>query len=196
MKKSVLLISTLTCLLLTSACSDNHYSSQKSYETTLKANRPQKRGPATFTKKEMRYHFTGWIRYGSLDYLGRATAANALITKRMIGTGTSANQELRPKGFISGKQGHSRGHLIGKQLGGSGNTMKNLVTLYQNPVNTPYMTKYENEVREVVESGNPVRYRVTPVYTKNRLMPKSVIIEAKTIKNNRLNYKVVIPNER
>lgn len=192
MKKRIVLI--LLCLFpLLSACSTQQEYSQ---EQSIQTDTPKKTGPASFTKKEMTYHFHGWIRYGHLDYLGRATEANALITKSMIGTGTSANQELRPKGFISGQQGHSRGHLIGKQLGGSGETIKNLVTLYQNPVNTPYMTKYENEVREVVEQGNPVRYRVTPVYTKGQLMPKQIIMEARTIKNQRLNYKVVINNER
>ena len=54
----------------------------------------------------------------------------------MVNTGTSANKDIRPAGFISGKANHSRGHLIGRQMGGSGDDPRNLTTLYQNPVNT------------------------------------------------------------
>ena len=106
---------------------------------------PIENGQATFTKEELKDNKKGWIHYGEYDELGRPTAANALIVPSMIGTGTSAQQDIRPPGFISGldPNNHSRGHLIGRQLGGSGDEAKNLVTLYQNPVNTPYMTKYK-----------------------------------------------------
>lgn len=160
-------------------------------------NFPTPSGPATFTRTELTPSSTGWIRYGALSG-GRATAANAVIVKSMIGTGTTADPNLRPAGFISGQApyGHARGHLIGRQLGGSGRTMQNLVTLYQNPVNTPYMTRYENIVRNAAESGNQVRYRVTPNYKRGQEMPASVTMEARTIGNNTVNFKVVIPNER
>lgn len=189
-------------LPLLSGCASNQKNTQqqpsyqqKSTKKTSKNGCPNPSGPAEFTSEELK-DGPGWIQYGPLDSLGRATAANALITKSMIGTGTKANPDIRPTGFQSGKKGHARGHLIGRQLGGSGDTMKNLVTLYQNPVNTPYMTKYENEVRDVVEQGNKVRYRVTPIYGKGQLMPVSIKMEAKTLNNNRLNYTVVIPNKK
>lgn len=212
MKKIFLTLLSSLLLVSLSACSEQetkqvartaHHLYQKHQRNTTRDNVqnnnpsiPQPDGKATFTTQELHRSRRGWIRYGRLDSQGRATAANALITKNMIGKGSSANPNIRPAGFISGKAGHSRGHLIGRQLGGSGNTMRNLVTLYQNPVNTPYMTKYENEVRDVVESGNPVRYRVTPVYKRGKKMPESVVIEAKTLYNNKLNYKVTIPNKQ
>lgn len=74
--------------------------------------------------------------------------------------------------------------------------MRNLVTLYQNPVNTPYMTKYENQVRDVAEEGYKVRYRVTPIYAKGQAMPVSIKMEAKTLDSNRLNYTVTILNQK
>lgn len=158
---------------------------------------PEPSGPATFTRAELTPSPKGWIEYGPLSQ-GRATKANAVIVKSMIGTGTVADPSLRPAGFISGQApyGHARGHLIGRQLGGSGRTMQNLVTLYQNPVNTPYMTKYENIVRRAAEEGNQVRYRTVPNYKKGQEMPVSVTMEARTINDNSVNFKVVIPNER
>lgn len=158
---------------------------------------PTPSGPATFTRSELTPSPKGWIQYGELSG-GRATAANAVIVKSMIGTGTVADPSLKPAGFISGQPpyGHARGHLIGRQLGGSGRTLKNLVTLYQNPVNTPYMTKYENIVRTAAEEGEQVRYRVTPTYKRGREMPATIIMEARTINSDKLNFKVVIPNER
>lgn len=158
---------------------------------------PEPSGPATFTRAELAPSPKGWIEYGPLSQ-GRATGANAVIVKSMIGTGTVADPSLRPAGFISGQApyGHARGHLIGRQLGGSGKTMKNLVTLYHNPVNTPYMTRYENIVRRAAEQGSQVRYRAVPNYKSGQEMPVSVTMEARTINSDSVNFKVVIPNER
>ena len=77
----------------------------------------------------------------------------------MVNTGTSANKDIRPAGFISGKANHSR--VLpnpSPQMGGSGDDPRNLTTLYQNPVNT-YMTKYENQIRAALDRGETVRYR-------------------------------------
>lgn len=201
MKKGILTLASLVALLSLSSCGQSSSNSNASKEKAVTHSKPIKgcpnpSGPATFTQKELKNSRRGWIKYGRLDSRGRATAANALITKNMIGKGTSANPNIRPAGFRSGRAGHARGHLIGRQLGGSGDTMKNLVTLYQNPVNTPYMTRYENEVRDVAESGTPVRYRVTPIYKKGQAMPVSIKMEAKSLNSSRLNYTVTIPNRR
>lgn len=159
---------------------------------------PIEHGKATFTKDELKNDKKGWIHYGDLDQLGRPTTAEALITPQMIGTGTGASQDIRPPGFISGKapHNHSRGHLIGRQLGGSGEDLKNLVTLYQNPVNTPYMTKYENMVRQAADNGETIRYRVTPVYEGNIGMPIAVDMEGKSLNSNTIDFHVTIENKK
>lgn len=159
---------------------------------------PFENGSAEFTKDELKDSKKGWITYGKLDRLNRPTAANALIKPYMIGTGSSALQDIRPPGFISGldPNNHSRGHLIGKQLGGSGEDEKNLVTLYQNPVNTPYMTKYENMVRQAVDNGETVRYRVTPIYERDIGMPSAVLMEAKSINSDTIDFNVKIENKK
>lgn len=158
---------------------------------------PIDHGLATFTQEELTPSSTGWITYGKLDGLERPTEANALITKKMINTGTKANRDVRPPGFISGLEphGHSRGHLIGRQFGGSGDDRQNLVTLYQTPVNSPMMTEFENQIRQAVDSGETVRYRVTPIYNESDLMPKEIHMEAQSIeKSGTINFNVSILN--
>jgi len=94
---------------------------------------------------------TGSITYGELDSLGRTTGIEATITLDMIGTGSPAKSSIKPAGFGGQVQGHARGHLLGNQLGGSGSDPRNLVTIYQNPVNHPVMSSVEASIRKVVE---------------------------------------------
>ena len=159
---------------------------------------PIEHGQATFTKDELVDETNGWITYGEYDELNRPTTADALIKPNMIGTGSGAKQEIKPPGFISGldPHNHSRGHLIGKQLGGSGEDPKNLVTLYQNPVNTPFMTKYENMVRKAADEGETIRYRVTPLYEDDIGMPRAVHMEGKSLNSNSINFNVTIENKK
>lgn len=156
-------------------------------------------GKATFTKDELNFVKKGWVNYEPLDKQGRATKAEAVINKEMINTGTKANPKVRPPGFKSGLEpyGHSRGHLIGRQFGGSGDDMKNLVTMYQEPVNSPLMTDYENMIRWAVGKGDTVRYRVIPVYDKQEPIPTEILMEAQSIGNGKLiNFNIKILNTK
>ena len=143
---------------------------------------PIDNGKATFSAEELKDSSNGWITYHSLDRLKRATGADALLKPAMVNTG---------------KANHSRGHLIGRQMGGSGDDPRNLTTLYQNPVNTPYMTKYENQIRAALDRGETVRYRVTPVYNGNDLLAEKIILEAKSLKTNSpIDFSVTILNKQ
>lgn len=160
---------------------------------------PIEHGAATFSAEELTDSQKGWIDYHKLDSLGRATGADALLKPTMVNTGTPANKDIRPPGFISGLDptNHSRGHLIGRQLGGTGDDPKNLTTLYQNPVNTPFMTKYENQIRDALDNGETIRYRVTPVYEGTELLCKQIDLEAKGLnKHSTINFRVSILNEK
>ena len=96
----------------------------------------------------------------------------------MIGTGSPAKSSIRPAGFGGQAQGHARGHLLGNQLGGSGSDPRNLMTIYQNPVNHPVMSSIEANVRKAVEGGQIVNYKVTPIYNGNNLIPRGITIQA------------------
>ena len=121
---------------------------------------------------------SGSIKYGELDSLGRTTGVEANITPDMIGTGSPAQSSIRPAGFGGQVQGHARGHLLGNQLGGSGSDPRNLMTIYQNPVNHPVMSSVEASVRKTVEGGQIVNYNVTPIYDGNSLIPRGRTIQA------------------
>ena len=116
----------------------------------------------------------GEIDYGSLDSLGRPTGVSATLDNSMLHTGSSAKSSIRPPGFAGQSSGHARGHLLAKQLGGSGTDERNLVTLFQNPVNTPIMRGFENQIKKAIEAGEIIKYRVTPDYIGNSLIPDSI----------------------
>lgn len=74
----------------------------------------------------------------------------------------------------------ARAHPLGRQLGGSGTDARNLVTLYQNPANSPIMSAIEGHIRRVVEAGNVVDYRATPIYRGSELIPLRIRVHAST----------------
>jgi RHS repeat-associated protein len=133
----------------------------------------------------------GSIRYGELDALGRPTMVEATITEDMIGTGSSASKGIQPPGFGGGAVGHARGHLLGNQLGGSGKEVRNLITIYQNPANTPVMSGFESQVRAAVEGGEVVQYRITPIYNGSAPMPVGITLEASGSNGFRLQVSVL-----
>ena len=92
---------------------------------------------------------------GELDALGRTTGASATITRNMLNTGTGASRSITPAGLLGGGADHARGHLIARLLGGSGRDARNLATIYQNPVNTPIMRGFEQQVANAVRAGRP-----------------------------------------
>lgn len=121
------------------------------------------------------------ITYLPLDALGRPTGATAVLRNGQLGGGTAAASRIRPPGFVSGlpPHCHNRGHLIGRQLGGSGRDARNLVTL-TNGSNSPAMRNQENRIRNYLRQ-NPrcsVRYTVTPIYEGDNPMPVGVTMHA------------------
>ncbi|WP_316959750.1 RHS repeat-associated core domain-containing protein [Streptomyces sp. TRM68367] len=108
----------------------------------------------------------GRVNYGELDSLGRPTRMTAKIERDMLDEGTDAKRSIRPPGFKGGMPigNHARGHLLANRLGGSGDIPENLVTLVQDPVNTPIMRGFESQVYGAVAKGETVNYSVTPVY--------------------------------
>ena len=119
---------------------------------------------------------------------------SATITEDMIKTGTPANSTIKPPGFEGGgpdSAGHARGHLLGSQLGGSGDDSRNLVTLYQNPTNHPVMSGFERQVRKAVQNGETVVYTSTPIYKNNNLLPSGITLSAQGSGGFNLNVTVI-----
>jgi hypothetical protein len=137
----------------------------------------------------------GRIEYGPLDALGRPTGVRATITQDMIGTGTAANPSITPPGWSGNGTlfNEARGHLLGRQLGGSGDLAENLVTLQQNPANTPTMRGFENLTRSTVEGGQVVQYSSTPIYNGTNLVPRGVTLSATGSEGFDLNVTILNP---
>lgn len=119
------------------------------------------------------------IKYGELDDLGRPTGVHATLDKSHINTGTHANPNIQPPGFITGKgSNRARGHLLGRQLGGSGDDVRNLVTLQQRPANTPFMSGVEGRIRKALEQGQLVEMSSVPIYKGPSRIPAGITMKA------------------
>jgi DNA/RNA non-specific endonuclease/Bacterial TSP3 repeat len=118
--------------------------------------------------------------YGELDALGRPTGAAATIDRSLLRTGTSADRSIRPPGYEPGATPPlARGHLVAKLLGGSGGDARNLVTLIQNPTNTPVMSAFERQIATAVEDGQVVKLTAQPIYRGAEAMPRAVTLSAR-----------------
>ena len=79
--------------------------------------------------------------------------------------GSAADPSIRPPGLDQlPARNRAREHLLGRQLGGTGDLPANLVALYQTRANTPVMRDYESVVAEAARAGEVIRYTVRPRY--------------------------------
>jgi hypothetical protein len=114
----------------------------------------------------------GAVDYGQVNPItGQRSGVRATITPAMVAAaardelGSAADPDIRPPGLDElPARNRARGHLLGRQLGGSGDLPANLVALYQTRANSPVMRDYETAVAEAVRAGEVVRYRVRPRY--------------------------------
>ena len=140
-----------------------------------------------------------WQKYSNLDYLNRAHTANALLNSRLMPRSEREPLYVNPTGWhnkrISSGWLYNRCHLIGYQLTGQNNNLKNLITGTRQ-LNDPDMLKYENRVADYIKaSGNHyVRYRVTPIWRGNELLARGVQMEAQSIGDNSVRFNVYIFN--
>ena len=114
----------------------------------------------------------GAVDYGQVNPItGQRSGVRATITPAMVATaardelGSAADPDIRPPGLDElPARNRARAHLLGRQLGGSGDLPANLVALYQTRANTPVMRDYETTVAEAARAGQTIRYQVRPRY--------------------------------
>ena len=153
----------------------------------------------SFSKTDLSTADGAWQRYGNLDGLNRATTANALLTTSLLPNSPRASLHAAPTRRhhkrIAGGWLYNRCHLIGFQLTGQNNNLKNLMTGTRQ-LNDPDMLRYEDEVAEYLkESGNNyVRYRVTPVFRGDELLARGVEMEGQSVSSNTVHFNVYIFN--
>ena len=130
----------------------------------------------------------GRVDYGKVDpRTGQRSGITALITPAMVAAasrdelGSEPDESIRPPGFEQlPSRNRSRGHLLGRQLGGSGEVASNLVALYQSRANSPVMRDYETMVADAARHGEIIRYEVRPLYASAtaRGAPRAVHLKA------------------
>ena len=114
----------------------------------------------------------GAVDYGQVNPItGQRSGVRATISPAMVAAaardelGSAADPDIRPPGLDElPARNRARAHLLGRQLGGSGDLPANLVALYQTRANTPVMRDYESAVAEAVRAGETIRYSVRPRY--------------------------------
>jgi hypothetical protein len=114
----------------------------------------------------------GAVHYGHIDpATGQRSGVRATITPAMVAAaardalGSAADPDIRPPGLDQlPARNRARAHLLGRQLGGTGDLAANLVALYQTRANTPVMRDYETAVAEAARAGQVIRYTVRPRY--------------------------------
>lgn len=155
-------------------------------------------GTPNFTEEDLLFNGV-WQSFSDLDYLNRVGVANAVIGKESFPTEEREALYIKPTGWNQQKIGNNdwlyhRCHLIGYQMTGENNNMKNLVTGTKS-MNTPGMLTIENQVMDYIKrTGNHVRYRVTPVFEGENLLAKGVQIEAQSIENDQLKINTFVFN--
>ena len=158
-----------------------------------------------------------YVQLAKQDSLGRAGVANALLTKAsrqyQSRDQTGNSRQVQPVGWhqlsIGGnyKMLYNRGHSIGYALAGS---VRGFDASEANPQNITAQTAWANQasngndsntgqnynetqVRRAQDNRKTVRYRVTPVYDGDNLVPSGSHLEAKS-SDGSLEFNVFVPN--
>ncbi len=140
--------------------------------------------------------------YSELDYLGRCQMAVAnLSLDTMPKEERTSIGSIKPTGwqtvkydFVDGKYLYNRCHLIGFQLAGENLNPKNLITCTRS-MNAKTMLYFENQVADYIKkTAHHVLYRVTPIFEGENLLSKGVIIEARSIEDDEIEFNVFIYN--
>ncbi|WP_438785262.1 DNA/RNA non-specific endonuclease [Enterococcus sp. DIV0421] len=155
----------------------------------------------TFSSNDLSLANGAWQHFSSLDPLNRVGEANALLHRDMMPTEERERLFINPTGWKQKKMPngdylYNRCHLIGFQLTGENNNPKNLMTGTRS-FNTPAMVDIENKVAEYLRNtGNHVRYRVTPDFQGEELVARGVRIEAQSIEDDEISFNVYIHNRQ
>ncbi len=144
----------------------------------------------TFTDEEITT--TSYETYSTLDYLGRCGIVEACVGQDIMPTEERGSiGHVRPSGWqtvkydnVDGKYLYNRCHLIGYQLTGENDNVKNLITGTRY-FNVEGMLPFENLVADYVkETKNHVMYRVTPLYNNEELIARGVILEGYSVEDD------------
>ena len=143
-----------------------------------------------FTKKEITKK--AYEKYSDLDDLKRCGPAIACLGPETLPTEKRGNiGSVKPSGWHSVKYPkrikdnylYNRCHLIAYELSAENANKKNLITGTRY-LNIQGMLDFENTTRAYIDQTyNHVMYRVTPVFIKDELVCRGVLMEIKSVED-------------
>lgn len=157
---------------------------------------------AGFTDDELSLANGSWQAFSDLDSYNRVGVANAMLSQELMPTEPRESLYVDPTGWKNRRVTigdrndwlYNRCHLIGFQLTGENNNLKNLMTGTRS-LNTPHMLKYENIVASYIkETNHHVRYRVEPIFRGSELVARGVHMQAQSIEDDEINFNIFIFN--
>lgn len=136
-----------------------------------------------------------YFAVSDLDDLGRAGVANAVLGPESMQTHERGSiSDIHPSGWWEAKESAinvNRSHLIGNNLAGDQTDCSEDMVTGSRQLNAGSsevpgsMLVYENQVADYMEeTGNHVRYRVTPVFEDRDVTAHGVLMEAESIEDN------------
>ncbi len=155
-----------------------------------------------FTYDELQRANEAFEEYGELDELGRCTYAIASVDQSLMPTTERGDiSMIHPSGwhsdrydFIDQENLYNRCHLIGRMLTGEDANKQNLITGTRY-MNTQGMLPFEEEVADYIkETNHHVLYRVTPIFMGDELVARGVLMEAKSIESDAIEFCVFAYN--
>lgn len=156
----------------------------------------------TFSQSDLSIAHGSWQTYHDLDKLNRVGTANAMLGKDLMPKSERDPLYVDPTGWHN-KQVQSdgktvwlynRSHLIGYQLTGQNNNLKNLMTGTAS-LNSPGMELYENQIADYIKDTNHhVRYHVEPIFRGDELLARGVHMMAESVEDKRISFNIYIFN--
>ena len=161
-----------------------------------------------FTENEKKLARQGYFEYyGNLDSYGRCTVAFDCLGRETMPPSKEKRGDIsaiHPSGWkqarydcVDSETVMTRAHLAGYILSAENANERNLVTGTRY-MNSDSMIDFENDVRYYIynNKGKHVLYRVTPVYKGSELMPRGLLMEARSVEDSGfgLQYCVYIYN--
>ncbi|MFB7673923.1 LamG-like jellyroll fold domain-containing protein [Kitasatospora purpeofusca] len=133
----------------------------------------------------------GWRDYGGSDpaHGNRATGIEACLDSDYLSTHKGSSPDAQPPGIewskdfarwlgLSSQKNINRCHLLADVLSGEGDVVENLSpcsrsanTFVDGPGATDNMRQFEARVKEAIDAGSIVRYKVVPKYAGDRTVP-------------------------
>ena len=135
--------------------------------------------------------------YSSLDELGRCGTAYANICRELMPAEKRGDiSEIHPTGWRQKRYDgivdsdppylYNRSHLIAYKLAGENANVYNLITGTRY-FNADGMSYVEDRVTEYVKNtGHHVLYRVTPVFLEEELLSRGVLMEARSVEDDKI----------